>query len=100
MRVIRIRKRRLRRAEPEHINFASDLISAGLIGKDQAFTVKPGGDTFTKTGVLSNGKDLSDAWKRVHESLAPLHSVPLVDPRTALRVQNADVNGLAPGRVF
>ena len=34
----------------EHIDFASDEISGGLVGKDQPFTVKVDGDTFTQTG--------------------------------------------------
>jgi hypothetical protein len=50
----------------EHIDFASDQIAAGLIGKDQPFTVKADGDTFTQTGTLSNGKGLSETWKRVN----------------------------------
>jgi len=50
----------------EHIVFASDEISAGLVGKDQPFTVKVDGDTFTQTGTLSNGKGLSETWKRVN----------------------------------
>ena len=50
----------------EHIDFASDEISAGLVGKDQPFTVKVDGDTFTQTGSLSNGKRLSETWKRVN----------------------------------
>ena len=50
----------------EHIDFASDEISAGLVGKDQPFTVKVDGDTFTQTGTLSNGKGLSETWKRVN----------------------------------
>jgi hypothetical protein len=50
----------------EHIDFASDQISAGLVGKDQPFTVKVDGDTFTQTGTLSNGKALSETWKRVN----------------------------------
>jgi hypothetical protein len=50
----------------EHIDFASDEISAGLVGKDQLFTVKVDGDTFTQTGTLSNGKGLSETWKRVN----------------------------------
>ena len=50
----------------EHIDFASDEISAGLVGKDQPFTVKVDGDTFTQTGALSNGKGLSETWKRVN----------------------------------
>jgi hypothetical protein len=49
----------------EHMEFASDQISA-LIGKDQRFTVKIDGDTFTQTGTLTNGKDLSEVWKRVN----------------------------------
>ena len=50
----------------EHIDFASDEISgAGLVGKDQLFTVKVDGDRFTQTGTLSNGKGLSETWKRV-----------------------------------
>lgn len=50
----------------EHIDFASDVISTGLVGKDQAFTIKVEGDTFSQTGVLSNGKGLSEVWKRAH----------------------------------
>ena len=50
----------------EHIDFASDEISAGLVGKDQPFTVKVDGDTFTQTGTLSIGKGLSETWKRVN----------------------------------
>ena len=50
----------------EHIDFASDEISAGLIGKDQPFTVRVDGDTFTQTGTLSNGKGLSETWKRIN----------------------------------
>jgi hypothetical protein len=50
----------------EHVDFASDEISAGLVGKDEPFTVKADGDTFTQTGTLSNGKGLSETWKRVN----------------------------------
>ena len=50
----------------EHIDFASDEISAGLVGKDQQFIVKVDGDTFTQTGALSNAKGLSGTWKRVN----------------------------------
>ena len=50
----------------EHMDFASDVISTGLIGKDQPFTVKVDGDTFVQTGTLSNGKSLSETWKRVN----------------------------------
>jgi hypothetical protein len=50
----------------EHIDFMSDEISAGMIGKDQPFTVKVDGDTFTQTGTRSNGKGLSEIWKRVN----------------------------------
>jgi hypothetical protein len=49
----------------EHMDFASDVIAAGLVGKDQPFTVKVEGDTFTQTGILSNAKALSEVWKRV-----------------------------------
>jgi len=48
----------------EHIDFASDQI-AGLIDKEQPFTVKVDGDVFTQTGTLSNGKPLSEKWKRM-----------------------------------
>lgn len=50
----------------EHVDFASDEIAAGLVGKDQPFTVKVDGDTFTQTGTLSNAKGLSEIWKRVN----------------------------------
>ena len=50
----------------EHINFASDEISAGIVGKDQQFTVNIDGDTFTQTGTLSNGTRLSEVWKRIN----------------------------------
>ena len=50
----------------EHVDFASDEISAGLVGKEQLFIVKVDGDTFTQTGTLSNGKGLSETWKRVN----------------------------------
>jgi hypothetical protein len=49
----------------EHMDFASDKISA-LIGKDQRFTVTVDGDRFTQTGTLSNGKQLSEVWRRAH----------------------------------
>jgi hypothetical protein len=48
----------------EHMDFASDKI-AGLIGKDQSFTVKLDGDTFTQKGTLTNGKPLAEVWKRL-----------------------------------
>lgn len=47
----------------EHMDFANDKI-ASLVGKDQSFTVKVHGDTFTQTGTLSNGKALKEVWKR------------------------------------
>jgi len=50
----------------EHMDFASDVIAAGLVGKDQQFTVKLDGDTFTQTGTLSNGKLLSEVWTRAN----------------------------------
>ena len=48
----------------EHMDFASDPISA-LVGKDQRFTIKVDRDTFTQTGTLSNGKALSEVWRRI-----------------------------------
>src|SRR5215471_21569352 len=48
----------------EHVDFG-DRISAGIVGKDQQFTVKIDGDTFMQAGTLSNGKGLSETWKRV-----------------------------------
>jgi hypothetical protein len=50
----------------EHMDFASDKISAGLVGKDQPFTVKVDGNTFIQAGTLSNGKGLSETWNRVN----------------------------------
>jgi hypothetical protein len=50
----------------EHMDFASDIIAAGLVGKDQQFAVKVDGDTFTQTGTLSNGKSLSEVWRRLN----------------------------------
>ena len=49
----------------EHMDLADDKISVGLIGRDQSFTVEVDGDTFTQTGTLSNGKPLSERWKRI-----------------------------------
>lgn len=48
----------------EHMDFASGKI-AGLVGKDQSFTIKVDGDTFTQTGTLTNGNPLSEVWKRI-----------------------------------
>ena len=48
----------------EHMDFASDKI-ADLVGKDQSFTVEVGGDTLTQIGTLSNGKALSEKFKRL-----------------------------------
>jgi hypothetical protein len=50
----------------EHMDFASDKI-AGLVGNDQSFTVKLDGDTFTQRGTLTNGKPLSEVWKRLSD---------------------------------
>jgi hypothetical protein len=49
----------------EHMDFASEKIAAGLVGKDQSSAVKLDGDRFTQTGTLTNGKLLSEVWKRV-----------------------------------
>lgn len=50
----------------QHIEFMSDEISAGMIGKNQPFTVRVDGELFTQAGVLSNGKDLLEVWKRAN----------------------------------
>jgi hypothetical protein len=44
----------------------SEEISAGMVGKNQPFTVKVDGDTLTQTGTLSSGQSLSETWKRVN----------------------------------
>ena len=49
----------------EHVDFG-DRISAGVVGKDQQFKVKIDGDTFVQAGTLSNGRGLSETWKRVN----------------------------------
>jgi hypothetical protein len=49
----------------EHMDFASDKVAAGLVGRDQSFTVAVDHDTFTQTGMLSNGKPLLEKWKRI-----------------------------------
>jgi hypothetical protein len=49
----------------EHVDFASEKIAAGLVGRDQAFTVAVDGDTFTQTGILSNGKPVTETWRRI-----------------------------------
>jgi hypothetical protein len=46
------------------MDFASGKI-AGLAGKDQSFTVKLDRDTFSQPGTLTNGKALSEVWKRL-----------------------------------
>ena len=51
----------------EHMDFASDKIGTGLIGKDQSFVVEMDRDTFTQTGTLTNGKLLSEVWKRLSD---------------------------------
>ena len=53
-------------AYTKHVDFASDEISAGLVGKDQSFTVTVDGDSFTQQGSLSNGKPLLEIWKRMN----------------------------------
>jgi len=49
----------------EHVDFG-ERISPGVVGKDQQFGVKIDGDTFAQAGTLSNGKRLSETWKRVN----------------------------------
>ena len=51
-------------AYTEHMEFATGRL-AELIGEDQAFTVELDGDTFTQRGTLSNGRPLSEVWKRL-----------------------------------
>ena len=48
----------------EHVDFG-DKLAAGIVGKDQQFTVKIDRDTFMQAGTLSNGKGLSETWKRL-----------------------------------
>ncbi len=50
----------------EHVDFMSDEISRGIVGKDQSFTLQVNGDTLTQTGALSNGQSLSETWRRVN----------------------------------
>src|SRR5262250_962638 len=47
----------------EHVDFG-DKLAVGIVGKDQQFTVKIDRDTFMQAGTLSNGKGLSETWKR------------------------------------
>ena len=49
----------------EHVDFG-DRISPGVVGRDQQFTAKIDGDTFVQAGTLSNGKSLSETWKRIN----------------------------------
>jgi hypothetical protein len=49
----------------EHVDFG-ERISAGVVGRDQHFSVAIDGDTFTQTGTLTNGKPLSEVWKRAN----------------------------------
>jgi hypothetical protein len=49
----------------EHVDFG-ERISPGVVGKYQQFTVKMDGDTFVQAGTLSNGRGLSETWKRVN----------------------------------
>jgi hypothetical protein len=50
----------------EHIDFMSESMSAGIIGKDQHFTVKVEGDTLTQKGFLSGGVRVEETYKRVN----------------------------------
>src|SRR5499425_853246 len=47
----------------EHVDFG-DKLAAGIVGRDEQFTVKIDRDTFMQAGTLSNGKGLSETWKR------------------------------------
>lgn len=48
----------------EHVDFGEGL-SDGIVGKDQHFTVTIDEDTFMQAGTLSNGRGLSETWKRM-----------------------------------
>jgi hypothetical protein len=48
----------------EHVDFG-EKISASIVGKDQQFKVKVDGDSFMQVGTLSNGRSLSETWKRI-----------------------------------
>jgi hypothetical protein len=52
----------------EHVEFMSESISAGIVGKDHQFTVKVEGDTLTQKGFLSGagGSRVEETWKRVN----------------------------------
>jgi len=52
-------------AYTEHMEFASGKL-AGLVGQDQSFSVHIEGETFTQEGTLTNGRRLSEVWKRLH----------------------------------
>lgn len=49
----------------EHVDFASEKIASGLVGEDQLFSVEIDGHTFTQSGTLSSGKQLTEKWKRI-----------------------------------
>jgi hypothetical protein len=49
----------------EHMDFASDKIPAGLVGRDQSFNVKVDGDKLTQEGTLSNGKPRLEVFERL-----------------------------------
>ena len=49
----------------EHVDFG-DKLAAGIVGKDEQFTVKIDRDTFMQAGTLSKGKGLSETWKLVN----------------------------------
>jgi hypothetical protein len=49
----------------EHLDFGTDTLAA-LVGKNQSFTVTVRRDSFTQTGTLTNGKPLSEVWKRAY----------------------------------
>jgi hypothetical protein len=48
------------------MDFASGKI-ADLVGTDQSFSVEVARDTFTQTGTLTNGKPLSEVWRRLSD---------------------------------
>jgi hypothetical protein len=50
----------------EHVDFMSQTISKGLVGKDQPFTVTVEGDTLSQTGTMTDGSKIHETWKRIN----------------------------------
>ena len=52
-------------AYTEHMNFASEKMGTGLIGREQSFTTQIDGNNFIQIGTLTNGKPLKETWRRL-----------------------------------